>query len=124
MARGKAFVVSQLQVVLLQQRLVRLPSTREAKALARELLDYEIRVSDSAAMQAGAFKTGQHDDLVSALGLTVLDDPRRAATRISGQVLGAANAGLRRTTHFPISDAMKSPHSRSVAVDRDGWERR
>jgi hypothetical protein len=87
---GKAFLVSRLQV-LLQQRLVKLPATKEAKALARELADYEIHAHDSG-ITAGAFKTGAHDDLVTALALACLEweKPRAVPTG-----LAAANASGR-----------------------------
>jgi len=71
---GKAYLVSRLQA-LLQTRRIHLPKTREAQALARELLDYEIRVSEDANERYGAFKVGSHDDLVTALGLAVQKDP-------------------------------------------------
>jgi len=45
------------------------------RALAEELLTYEVRVSESANLQAGAFKTGTHDDMATALGLACLYDP-------------------------------------------------
>jgi hypothetical protein len=60
--------------------------TSEARALARELLDYEIRVSDHASVLAGAFKTGAHDDLVTALGLAVLESGQRTS-RITAAAL-------------------------------------
>lgn len=66
--------MSRLQA-LLQQGRIKLPETREARELADELLDYELRVSECANVVAGAFKTGRHDDLVTALGLAVLHDP-------------------------------------------------
>ena len=47
--------------------------------LAKELLDYQIRVSEDANDKYGAFKVVTHDDLVTALGLAVLDDPIREA---------------------------------------------
>lgn len=72
---GKAFLVSRLQVLLQSTRVV-LPSTDEAQALARELQDYEIRVDDDANDKYGAFKVGTHDDLVTALGLAVAEEPR------------------------------------------------
>ncbi len=65
---GKAWLVSQMQALLQTGRL-HLPRTTEAEALARELLDYEIRVTENANDTYGAFKTGTHDDLVTALGL-------------------------------------------------------
>ena len=67
---GKAHLVSRLQALLGSGRL-HLPQTQEAAALARELLDYEIRVDENAHARFGAFKTGAHDDLVTALGLAV-----------------------------------------------------
>ena len=44
---GKAWLVSRLQV-LLQTGCILLPRTSEADALTRELLDYEIKVSEDA----------------------------------------------------------------------------
>ena len=70
---GKAFLVSRLQA-LIQTKRISLPRTAEARALADELLDYEIRVDEAAHLTAGAFKVGSHDDLVTALGLAVLLD--------------------------------------------------
>lgn len=72
---GKAFLVSRLQALLQTGRL-HLPRTTEADALAAELDEYEIRVSEDANDRYGAFRVGKHDDLVTALGLAVqLDHP-------------------------------------------------
>ncbi len=65
---GKGYLVSRIQVLLQNGRILR-PRTMEAEALARELLDDEIRVTQNANETYGAFKTGAHDDLVTALGL-------------------------------------------------------
>jgi hypothetical protein len=54
-----------------------LPRTGEADALSRELLDYEIKIDQDANEKYGAFKVGSHDDLVTALGLAVQEEPRR-----------------------------------------------
>jgi hypothetical protein len=75
---GKARLVSELQV-LLQTRRVHLPQTAEAQALAQELRDFEIRVSEDADEKYGAFKTGAHDDLVTAIGLAM--QPAMPTTR-------------------------------------------
>jgi hypothetical protein len=72
---GKAWLVSRLQV-LLQCGRVLLPRTAEADALARELLDFEIKVDQDANEKYGSFKVGSHDDLVTALGLAVQDEPK------------------------------------------------
>lgn len=73
---AKALLVSRLQV-LLQQRRIHLPDTPESRALTEELLNYEIRVTENANLQAGVFKTGKHDDLATALGLACWDDDQR-----------------------------------------------
>jgi hypothetical protein len=72
---GKAYLVSRLQA-LIQSGRIELPRTRQAEELAEELLDYEIRVDEDGNDKYGAFKVGTHDDLVTALGLAVLKDPR------------------------------------------------
>lgn len=80
---GKAWLVSRLQVLLQSQRIL-LPTTAEARALADELLVYEIKVTDNGNEQFGAFKVGSHDDLVVALGLAVQDAGRVPGTPIAG----------------------------------------
>jgi hypothetical protein len=70
----KWLLVSRLQALIQTQR-IRLPRSPEAKALARELETFEVRISETAAITGGAFRTGSHDDLVVALGLAVLLDP-------------------------------------------------
>jgi hypothetical protein len=71
---GKAWLVARLQA-LLQTAVLHLPRTPDAEDLARELLDYEIRVTEDANDRYGAFRVGTHDDLVTALGLAVQEDP-------------------------------------------------
>ncbi len=73
---GKTHLVATLQA-LLEQRLVALPDTSEGRQLTQELQDFELRVNENANLVSGAFRTGAHDDLVVALGLSCLDDPRR-----------------------------------------------
>jgi hypothetical protein len=71
---GKAWLVSRLQALLQGGRL-HLPDTSEARSLADELFDYEIRVDENANDKYGAFWVGRHDDLVTALGLAVQVEP-------------------------------------------------
>jgi len=73
---GKSLLVSRLQV-LLQSGRIHLPRTAEASILVDELLNYEIKVSNDANTQFGAFKTGTHDDLATALGLACWQEPKR-----------------------------------------------
>ena len=49
--------------------------TDEADRLARELLDFEIRVTEDANERYGAFRVGSQDDLVTALGLATQKEP-------------------------------------------------
>ncbi len=79
---GKAHLVSRLQVLLQTQR-IHLPDTAEARTLARELQDYEIRVDEQANDRYGAFAVGTHDDLVTALGLAVQQGKPRGVTQIN-----------------------------------------
>ena len=67
---GKAKLAKRLQAMIRGGR-VHLPDTDEARALARELLDYEVRVDEDGTDRYGAFKPGTHDDLVTALAFAV-----------------------------------------------------
>jgi hypothetical protein len=70
---AKAFLVSRLQS-LLQGGHVHGPPTPEMKATIEELKVYEIKVSDDGKDTYGG-AIGKHDDLATALGLSVLEDP-------------------------------------------------
>ncbi len=72
---GKAWLVSRLQVLLQEGRLHLPARLAEAAALTQELLDYEMRVDQDANEKYGAFRTGAHDDLVTAVGLAVQQTP-------------------------------------------------
>jgi hypothetical protein len=120
---GKALLVSQLQV-LLQSGCILLPRTMEARVLAEELLNYELRVDEKANETFGAFKVGTHDDLVSALGLAVMAGQRRghlpfgwyrANDTFRGQVLGTPAfepAGGEKPSTQTVRDA-DSPEERA-----------
>lgn len=71
---GKAYLVSRLQALSQTNRIL-LPRTPEALAMKEELRVYEIHVDANANDTYGAFKVGLHDDLVTALGLSVIIDP-------------------------------------------------
>jgi len=71
---GKAHLVCRLQTLLQTGRL-HLPHTREAEILATELMDYQGHVESNANDRYGAFTVGTQDDLVTALGLAVQQDP-------------------------------------------------
>ena len=71
---GKAWLVSRLQTLLQTGRL-HLPETAEARVLAEELLEFEIEIDEKADDRYGAFRVGSHDDLATALGLAVQEEP-------------------------------------------------
>ncbi len=48
---------------------------------AVEVADYEIRLGADATDRYGAFKTGAHDGLVTALGLAAIGEPARSGSR-------------------------------------------
>jgi hypothetical protein len=73
---GKQYLVSNLVQVMQTDRL-KVDESAEGKALRAELGVYELRVNENANVQFGAFKAGTHDDLVTALGLSVLYDRNR-----------------------------------------------
>jgi hypothetical protein len=82
---GKAYMVSRLQT-LLQSGRVHAPRTEEVLATLEELKVYEVKVSQDGKDTYGA-STGKHDDLATALALSVLIDPfadraRQSAKRV------------------------------------------
>lgn len=82
---GKAYLVSRLQS-LLQAVRIHAPDTPEARATLDELRVYEIKVNQDGKDQYGAFQVGKHDDLATALGLSVLEDPIGEKVRYSKRV--------------------------------------
>ena len=71
---GKAWLVTRLQT-LLQDLMLHLPRTSDCDELAKDLLEFEIKVREDANEKYGAFPVGRHDDLVTALGLAVQERP-------------------------------------------------
>lgn len=70
---SKTYFASRLKSLTQSDR-IHLPNTAEARALADELQNYELRATKKANLLLGAFKAGTHDDLATALGLAVLDE--------------------------------------------------
>jgi hypothetical protein len=76
---GKGFLVGRLKALQQAGLLKIAPGILDAEAVVDEFLDYEIRVDERANERYGAFRTGAHDDRVTALGLAVLVEPPRRA---------------------------------------------
>lgn len=89
---GKAWLVSRLQALIQNDRLHIDPANREAAAMTRELMDYDIRVDENGTDRYGAFRTGQHDDLVTALGLAAQWAPE--SPKWMDDVIAAMNAEM------------------------------
>ncbi len=71
---GKAFGVSRLQA-LLQRGLVKVPpNLSEVLAMLEELKIFKIKIEKDGMDKYGAFETGTHDDLATALILACLED--------------------------------------------------
>jgi hypothetical protein len=88
---GKAWLVNRLQALFQRGRLHLPPDHLEAAAMTRELLDYEILVDQNAIDPYGAFSTGSHDDLVTALGLAAQVAPEPNGWRqVAEQMLQSA----------------------------------
>lgn len=68
---GKAYLVVHLQSVM-QKLLLQLPKGQLIAEVVEELKAFEVRTALNGHDTYGAFKTGAHDDLVNALGLSVL----------------------------------------------------
>lgn len=80
---GKSYMGSRLQILAESQR-VHLPDIPEARALADELLDFDIEVSEDGGEKLGAMRPGTHDDMVVALSLATLTEMRKGRPRIAG----------------------------------------
>jgi len=87
---GKGRLVSRLQVLLQTGRLHLPADSPEAVALRREFADYERLVSDTGHATYGAMTASRHDDLVTAVGLAVLEEPFGLARPVVGSVTVAS----------------------------------
>jgi len=73
---GKAYMVSRLSALLQWDRVILPEGHRDAAAMREELQEYEVRVSrDGHDTYGNPERIGKHDDLATALGLAVLEDP-------------------------------------------------
>jgi hypothetical protein len=82
---GKAYLVSRLQAVL-QSGLLDAPPSEEMQATLDELRVYQVKISNEGKDTYGAI-TGAHDDLATALGLSVLEDPFAQSATYSRRVI-------------------------------------
>ena len=74
----KRDLIAAAQILLQDRRLKIAPALSEAKTLIDELLNYRYRLSEAGNDTYGAWREGQHDDLVLALCLAVWAGERRS----------------------------------------------
>jgi hypothetical protein len=67
----KRDIVSTLQLLLQQRRIKIAPGLRDADILLKELQNYKIHISESGHDSYGTWRSGDHDDLVFAVGLAI-----------------------------------------------------
>lgn len=68
----KRDLVGTLQLLLQQRRIKIAPRLREAEVLLKELRDFKVRISDATGHDSyGAWRSGEHDDLVLAAGIGI-----------------------------------------------------
>lgn len=67
----KRLLVSTVQVALQTGRLKIAPELSEAATLVRELLNFQVKITDHAHDTYGAWREGTHDDLVLAVALAL-----------------------------------------------------
>jgi hypothetical protein len=95
----KKDLVAVVQLLLQSRRLkwdVRLP---HAKDLARELADFQVRITASANEQFGAWREGSHDDLVLAVAIACWLAERLQPTITSRPFSGSGMAKVQGTLH-------------------------
>lgn len=80
---GKSYMGNRLQILAESQR-VHLPDIPEARALADELLDFDIEVDEDGGEKLGAMRPGTHDDMVVSLALATLLEMHRGRPKIAG----------------------------------------
>jgi len=74
---GKLYLLSQIKA-LLQEGWLHLPDTEETRQLVQDIKSYQPTIDPQANDRYGAFTVGRRDELVTALGLAVLDTRRSA----------------------------------------------
>ena len=67
----KKELVSTLQVLLQSGRIKVAPALPEAQTLVREFLNFQVKITPAAHETFGAWREGEHDDLVLAVALGV-----------------------------------------------------
>jgi len=71
---GKYYLVTRLKALFQNEQLALPKGHRELELMMEELMDFDREIDEDANERYGAFRVGSHDDLVTALGLAVLDD--------------------------------------------------
>jgi hypothetical protein len=87
----KKELVAAVQVGLQSRTLKIAASLDHAKTLLNELTQFQAKITDAAHVQTGAWREGQHDDLVLALALALWYVPRQNSAVGAFNVTGGQN---------------------------------
>lgn len=71
---GKEYLLARLQVTFQGGRIKISPNSRYREAIEAEMESYEARINAKGRVKTGAFRAGEHDDLLTALGLAAIED--------------------------------------------------
>jgi hypothetical protein len=71
---GKPFLARRLQIVIQSRRLHYHVADKNARVLDKEMDSYQARITAAAKDQFGAFEQGAHDDVITAVGLCVIEE--------------------------------------------------
>ena len=73
-----------MQVMLQARRLKVAPSLPEAATLVRELTTFQVKITPAANEVFGAWREGQHDDLVLAVAIAIWQAERQLEFWVMG----------------------------------------
>jgi hypothetical protein len=91
----KLELVSTVQALLSGGRLKIVPALALAELLQKELLNFQVKITDSANETFGAWREGAHDDLVLAVALAAWLCERGASTFVAQPMFIPIGGGRR-----------------------------
>lgn len=120
---AKKLLVSTVQAALQTGRLKVVPGLELAELLKKELINFQVKISLDANEQFGAWREGQHDDLVLAVAMATW--VAENVTRGGIPMLSPAppTRPFPGQIHFPPGQVHFSPGSRSGPPSGRGWPR-
>ncbi len=121
---AKKLLVSTVQAALQTGRLKVVPGLELAELLKKELINFQVKISLDANEQFGAWREGQHDDLVLAVALGVWMAENGRQVGIPMVHTPPPPRPFPGQVHFPPGPVRSSHGSRSGPPSGWGWPRR